>query len=131
MLAGALSLVSGGYAAAASLTVGSSRLGAGAASLTQCMSGSAVTFTYDTATSGDIARVVVGNVATACGAGTLEVELTGTGATLPAGFATSGAIGSTAAHCAPSGGTYTCTFDVAAAIAPASVTGDDVSITGP
>lgn len=131
VLACTLSLLAGGYAAAASLTFGTTRLGAGDIAPPQCMAGSTATFTYDTSTSGDISSVVVGDIATTCGGEVLKAELVGTAANLPMALDTSGTIASTSTHCTTSSGKYHCTFGVAAAVAPADVTGNDVSITGP
>lgn len=131
VLACMLSLVAGGYAAAASLTFGTSRLGAGDIAPPQCMAGSTTAFTYDTNTSGDITSVVVGNIATTCGGEDLKAELAGSAANLPMAFESSGTIAATSSHCAQSNGKYSCTFVVAASVAPADVTGNDVSLTGP
>lgn len=127
-----VSLMLAGYAYASHLTVTSKKLGSAKAAVNQCMTGSQMTFTYYLNSSGKVATVVVGNIASTCGGGALNTELNGSTSPLPEGL---GLVTITSSSsCSQPGGAgtvYSCSLSVGSPPSPGSVTNNYASITGP
>ena len=82
------------FAAAATLTVSSTKLSAGNTAVTKCTTSLAATRNVDN--SGNVTQVNVGSIPTACSGETLSVTLVGSGnAALGSGSATVGSCGTT------------------------------------
>lgn len=129
MLVAGLSLVGFIFASANHRAPVSHVLGAGSVSPSTCTTPTAINITYNLDSSGNLSStngVVVGDLSSACSNGTLQVELNGTAANLPLNL--SGTV--TAAICTGTS-TLTCTLPVTKTVAPANVSGNYVSITGP
>lgn len=124
-----LTLVSVTYASAAHLAASSKKLGSGATTVGRCMTGSQMTVTYYLNSSGKVATVVVGNIASSCVAagdtGMLQLTLAGSGGTNLEGF------GPLAISSCSLSTTYACTLSANGTVSPTSVLNAYGVITGP